>query len=125
MRLLGGTIMRHRAIAIESGNGRETQRHEIWAASTRGTQLLVNRQLGNHLPPQAGLEPGEELTQGGAVLLHDLADVHKVVVTFARLAQRGGVEPLDQHYPCRQVIQQAAGDPGRVHQQAALKRNST
>ncbi|MNP08157.1 hypothetical protein D3C76_1002140 [compost metagenome] len=116
--------MRHRAIAIEGGNGRKTQRHEIRAPGTRGSQLLVNGQLGNHLTAEVRLEPGEELAQRRTVLLHDLADMHQIIVTFAGFAQGGGVEPLDQHNLWRQIAQQAAGDTGRVYQQPPPRRNS-
>ncbi|MNH25111.1 hypothetical protein D3C79_850790 [compost metagenome] len=117
MRLLGGAVMRHRTIAVEGRNGREAQRHEVGASGTRGAQLLIDRQLGNDLPAQVCVQPGEELAQGGAILLHGPANVHKIFHTLARLAQGGGVDPLDQFDARAQVFQQAAGNPRGVNQQ--------
>ena len=79
MRLLGGMVMRHCPIRIESCDGIETQRNKIGAASSRSRQALIDGQLGNTLTPPSGIQPGKELTQRSTVLLHRLTDIKNVI----------------------------------------------
>ena len=121
---LGGVIVRHRPIGVEAGNGIEAQRHIPRTSRTGGGEAFVDGQLGDRLATQRGLQPGKEFTQRSAVLLHGLADMHRIVEAFAGLGQGRRVQPFDQGHLLAKVIQQADRHPRRVDQQARPRRHA-
>jgi hypothetical protein len=102
--------VRHRAVGVEAGDGREAQADEAGPPRARA-ELLVDRQLGDRSPrAERGLEPGVELAHRGAVLGHRLADEARPRRGLAALGQRARVDRLDTSTPAGHGLAQAERD---------------
>ena len=110
--------MRHRAVGVEAGDGREAQRNKIRPTRTRGRQPFVHGELGDRFATLRAFEPREKFGERRAVLLHRRAHVLGVRLGLARFQEGGRIDRLDDVHRRRHRLQQPIRDPARIDQQA-------
>ena len=113
--------MRHRAVGVEAGDGREGQADETRTSGALGAQALVDGELGDRFAAgHRRLEPGVEGAHRRAVLLHRLADELRLGGVLAALEQRAGVDGLDDGGGRGQRLAQAQGHASRIDQHPGI-----